>query len=425
MHITVAKFGGSENVLTIDIASDLSLKDLKAVIEAESDFGIKADEMSLFYEGKFLEDDSKTLAQCKLNDYDLITCQRSTLRNGSMPEATTTLRRNMDARDPRQLFEMLRSNSEMLQQIRRNSPQLVDAIQRGDFNKFMEQIAAQSPEMQQRMELDRLASLDPFDPEVQRRIHDIINMQNVQENMEHAVEHAPEVFGHVAMLYINCKVNGHVVKAFVDSGAQMTIMSKACAERCGIMRLVDRRFSGIAKGVGTQKILGRIHLAQLEIEKNYFATSLSVLEDQPMDMLLGLDMLRRHQCVLDLHKNILRIGNVVETSFLPESELPTHARLSGNTPDVDDYEFDRPESPMQSTKRIRSDSHHESRLEQSTTTTSTSTSSQFPEDSIKHITKSGFTREQAIEELRLSNGDATKALVSLMTKSLSVPKRKR
>ncbi len=52
MHISVAKFGGSENVLTVEIASDLSLKDLKAVIEAESDFGIKADEMSLYYEGK-------------------------------------------------------------------------------------------------------------------------------------------------------------------------------------------------------------------------------------------------------------------------------------------------------------------------------------------------------------------------------------
>lgn len=52
MHITVAKFGGSENVLTVEIASDLSLKDLKAVIEAESDFGIKADEMSLYYEGR-------------------------------------------------------------------------------------------------------------------------------------------------------------------------------------------------------------------------------------------------------------------------------------------------------------------------------------------------------------------------------------
>lgn len=58
-------------------------------------------------------------------------------------------------------------------------------------------------------------------------------------------------------------------------------------------------------------------------------------------------------------------------------------------------------------------------------TATPSTPAPFPEDTIKHITKSGFTREQAVEELRLTNGDATKALVSLMAKSLSMPKRKR
>lgn len=78
-------------------------------------------------------------------------------------------------------------------------------------------------------------------------------------------------------------------------GAQTTIMSAACAERVNIMRLVDTRWAGIAKGVGVQRIIGRIHMVQVAIENDYLTTSFSVLEEQPMDMLLGLDMLKRHQ----------------------------------------------------------------------------------------------------------------------------------
>lgn len=197
------------------------------------------------------------------------------------------------------------------------------------------------------------------------------------------------------------------------------------------MRLVDSRWAGIAKGVGVQRIIGRIHMVQIQIENDFLTSSFSVLEQQPMDMLLGLDMLKRHQCSIDLKNNMLLIGTTgTTTQFLTESELPDCARLTGSP--------EEEKRALEESARMTEELEMKAALEKSakesgsagpstlSSTASPSTDNRlrvlptdkFTENDVTELMKNGFKRPEVIGELRKFNGDKTQALAALFAKSI-------
>lgn len=432
MQITITTL--SDQLITIDVGEDLELENFKALCQEET--GVPPSEMSIVWNGRPLHDDKLTLKDYGIKHGDMVLIQQirgqartNVPSSGSgrvqpgagipnidfgsiqVPHGPGPSQPQAASReDPALIRDMLLSNPAQLALLKERNPPLAEALLSGDFEKY-KKVFEEQQAMRRKVEDDkrRLLLADPFDPSSQQQIEEAIRMKNVESNMETAMEYSPESFGQVHMLYIDCKVNGFPVKAFVDSGAQMTIMSQACADRCHIMRLVDRRWEGVAKGVGTQKIIGRVHLCQIQIGATYLGSSFSILENQPMDMLLGLDMLKRHQCVIDLAKNELKIGTTgTVTTFLSEAELPEHARL--NQPPNEDQ--DLAEAMNKSAQEAGAGAASSSKASPAST-------SEFPESVVKQLMGHGFSRQQCVEELRTAAGDVDQALASLFSKSFS------
>ncbi|CRG95612.1 DNA-damage inducible protein, putative [Plasmodium gallinaceum] len=201
---------------------------------------------------------------------------------------------------------------------------LYDAIINGNIEEIKkilkEKYENEKKEKEREQQMYEKALKNPLSEDSQKYIYENIYKNQINSNLALAQEHFPEAFGVVFMLYIPVEINKKVVHAFVDSGAQSSIMSKKCAEKCNILRLMDKRFTGIAKGVGTKTILGKIHMIDIKIGNHFYAVSLTIIDEYDIEFIFGLDLLKRHQCSIDLKQNALIIDND-KIPFLSEKDV--------------------------------------------------------------------------------------------------------
>ncbi|KAK9142679.1 hypothetical protein Syun_012079 [Stephania yunnanensis] len=99
-------------------------------------------------------------------------------------------------------------------------------------------------------------------------------LKGIDENWATALEYNPETFARVVMLYVDMEVNGVPLKAFVDSGAQSTIIS-------------------ISQSLSVVGMLFSILYSLVYL----------VLDSPNMEFLFGLDMLRKHQVIEEILKH--------------------------------------------------------------------------------------------------------------------------
>lgn len=428
MRITI--LDSLSNVYPFELDDESPIEDLKALVEV--DLNIPLADQELFFENKKL-DNKATLKQVGIKDGDLIRVENKKANNllsaftnlfqggqfGQQPNPQQNPIYTQLKQEALQLKAHYENNANDLQFILHQNPELAQAILNDDINVLIDYIKKSKLKKQEEKikEMKRVSELndDPFDLEKQRQIEEEIRMGNVNETLEFAQEFMPESFGQVTMLYIDCKINGKPIQAFVDSGAQSTIMSFACAEKCGIARLMDKRFAGMAMGVGTSRILGRIHIVNMQILDKFFQCSITILEDDKVDFLFGLDMLKRHQCCINLKKNVLQFSTAeIEVQFLSEGQITRG--FGKSSPTKDQKTFEEPKLNQQKIENKQQTQTNTQPKQDAGGPKQTQNNGGFSEDKIKTLTDLGFGRNDAINALRTCGGN-TELAASLLFQS--------
>lgn len=134
--------------------------------------------------------------------------------------------------------------------------------------------------------------------------------------------------------HVACEMADRAVEMLVDTGAQSSVISMPLVRQLGLESRLDSSQQGIASGVGSARILGRLRAIPVKMGHVEFSLDFSVLGiDQPL-LILGVDQMRRFRCVVDLDKQTLLFGgrDGVEVAFLPEPQSPMTYRAAGGCP---------------------------------------------------------------------------------------------
>jgi DNA damage-inducible protein 1 len=282
----------TDDIREVYIELEENLQFLKYLIEAE--FNIPTIQQILVFDNKILENDNLPIRNYNIKEDEIIVVRKgmntqtkiNTNSNSNLSQIFDNTMKmikqnpsgiqsnplsieNRVKLECQKLKNFYMNNPEELNILFNTNPVLAEVLVSMDDKRLEDIVRANitkyEDKKKEEQELYNNLMRNPNDAETQKKIEEIIRLKNIDENLKMAEEYLPETFLPVHMLFINLEINKYKVVALVDTGAQTTIISEDLAKKFEIFNLCDTRYSGIAKGVGTSKIIGVIHAAQMKI----------------------------------------------------------------------------------------------------------------------------------------------------------------
>lgn len=126
------------------------------------------------------------------------------------------------------------------------------------------------------------------------------------------------------MCLIPCEIGSITVEMLVDTGAQSSVLSMPLVNQLGLSNRLDRRYQGVAAGVGRARILGKVRnvVCTFGVGHVEFLMDFMVLDVQDPLVIMGLDQMRKYKCLVDVGRDKLIFGGTggVEVDMLPAAE---------------------------------------------------------------------------------------------------------
>lgn len=190
-----------QDLLTLDLPPGLTVKDLKAFVEAETTF--PADTQRFFLNGQALANDVQTLEDAGIKDGEMLALLIRRPPQGPSQPTPSQMTGNRDGTsnsqlggrpDPEAIRQSILGNPGAQAALRNQAPELFAALNDRDRwrNQYLEMAHQEQERDRERDVQYALLNEDPFNPEAQQKIEELIRRDRIAENLQHAYENNPE-----------------------------------------------------------------------------------------------------------------------------------------------------------------------------------------------------------------------------------------